>query len=79
MCIRRSIETAGLVFLLTKLLNLLKLNTAEDLIGPGSLSKIELEDVEVYKARLSPAFKRKCKCIFVLQILCGGSISIRNV
>lgn len=79
MSIRRSVEIADLVFRLTKPLNLLKLNSAEDLTGPGSLCKIELEDVEMYKAMLSPAFKRKCKCIFVLQILCGDSILIRNV
>lgn len=45
MYIKRSVEIADLVFPLTKPLNLLKLSTAEDLIGSGSLSKIELGDV----------------------------------
>lgn len=43
----RRFEIADLVFPLTKLLNLLKLSTVEDLTDPGSLSKIELKDVEV--------------------------------
>lgn len=74
----RSVQIADSVFPLKKPLNILKLSTAEDLIGPASLSQIELGDVEVYKTRLSPAFKRKFKCIFVLQILCGHSILMRN-
>lgn len=33
----------------------------------------------MYETRLSPTFKRICKCIFVLQILCSGFILIKNV
>lgn len=43
------------------------------------MSKIELENVQVYETRLSPAFKRICKSIFVVQILCSGFILIKNV
>lgn len=41
MYIRRNVEIADRVFPLTQLLNLLKLNTTEDLTGPGSLTEIE--------------------------------------